>query len=117
MSTVRATPCSSCRKCRRARAILTPLARCSPRKPTISCSIRSGSLRGARYLAPYGHDGRMSSLRDFVYNVIVNEFAGPEPSPVILDAIIAYINDIDFLPNPNLGPAGRLIGQVSDTER
>jgi cytochrome c peroxidase len=75
------------------------------------------SLRGARYLAPYGHDGRMASLRDFVHNVIVNEFAGSEPSPVILDALVAYIQDIDFLPNPNLGPAGRLIGKVSDSER
>ena len=79
--------------------------------------IRIPSLRGARYLAPYGHDGRMSSLRDFVRNVIVNKFSGPEPLPVILDAIVAYINDIDFLPNPSLGPAGRLIGQVSDAER
>jgi cytochrome c peroxidase len=34
------------------------------------------SLRGARFLAPYGHDGRIGSLRDFVRNVIVNEFAG-----------------------------------------
>src|SRR5258707_1136632 len=57
------------------------------------------SLRGARYLAPYGADGRMPSLRDFVRNVIVNEFAGAEPSPAILDAILAYIHDIDFLPN------------------
>jgi cytochrome c peroxidase len=75
------------------------------------------SLRGARYLAPYGHDGRMASLRDFVHNVIVNEFAGPEPSPVILDALVAYIQDIDFLPNPNLGSGGHLIGKVSDSER
>jgi len=66
--------------------------------------VRIPSLRGARYLAPYGNDGRMPSLRDFVRNVIVNEFAGPEPSPVIVDAIGAYINDIDFLPNPSLGP-------------
>ena len=58
------------------------------------------SLRGARYLAPYGHDGRIASLRDFVRNVIVNEFAGPEPSPALLDAIVVYIEDIDFLPNP-----------------
>jgi cytochrome c peroxidase len=79
--------------------------------------IRIPSLRGARYLAPYGHDGRMSSLRDFVRNVIVNEFSGLEPSPVILDAIVAYIHDIDFLPNPVLGPGGRLTGQVSDAER
>ena len=66
------------------------------------------SLRGARYQAPYGHDGRTGSLRDFVHNVIVNEFAGREPSPQILDAIVAYIDDIDFLPNPNLDAAGRL---------
>src|SRR5271163_1579441 len=38
------------------------------------------SLRGARFMAPYGHDGRTASLRDFVRNVIVNEFAGPAPS-------------------------------------
>ncbi|MGO8913527.1 MAG: cytochrome c peroxidase [Bradyrhizobium sp.] len=79
--------------------------------------VRIPSLRGARYLAPYGHDGRMTSLHDFVHNVIVNEFAGPEPSPVIVDAIVAYIHDIDFLPNPNLGPGGRLIGQINDAER
>lgn len=75
------------------------------------------SLRGARYLAPYGHDGRIASLRDFVRNVIVNEFAGAEPSPAILDAIVAYIDDIDFLPNPRLGPGGRLTAKASDAER
>jgi cytochrome c peroxidase len=79
--------------------------------------VRIPSLRGARYLAPYGADGRMASLRDFVRNVIVNEFAGAEPSPAILDAIVAYIHDIDFLPNQSLGPAGRLVGKISDSER
>jgi cytochrome c peroxidase len=79
--------------------------------------VRIPSLRGARYLAPYGHDGRMASLRDFVHNVIVNEFAGPEPSPVIVDAIVAYIHDIDFLPNPSLGAAGKLTGSISESER
>jgi Di-haem cytochrome c peroxidase len=66
------------------------------------------SLRGARFLAPYGHDGRIGSLRDFVRNVIVNEFAGAEPSNQIVDAIVVYIEDIDFLPNPNLDQAQRL---------
>jgi di-heme cytochrome c peroxidase len=66
------------------------------------------SLRGARYLGPYGHDGRSASLRDFVRNVVVNEFAGAEPSAQVLDAIVAYIEDIDFLPNPNLDKLGRL---------
>jgi cytochrome c peroxidase len=79
--------------------------------------VRIPSLRGARYLAPYGHDGRMASLRDFVHNVIVNEFAGPEPSPAVLDAIVAYLQDIDFLPNPNLSPGGRLSARASEAER
>ena len=66
------------------------------------------SLRGARFLGPYGHDGRSASLRDFVRNVVVNEFAGSEPSAQVLDAIVAYIEDIDFLPNPKLDKLGRL---------
>jgi hypothetical protein len=66
------------------------------------------SLRGVRLLAPYGHDGRTASLRDFVRNVIVNEFGGPVPSQQILDAIMVYVEDIDFLPNPNLDQGGRL---------
>jgi mono/diheme cytochrome c family protein len=74
------------------------------------------SLRGARFLAPYGHDGRMASLRDFIRNVIVNEFSGPEPSPEILDAMATYIQDIDFLPNPSLGAGGKLTAQASAAE-
>src|SRR5215471_737331 len=70
--------------------------------------IRIPSLRGASRLAPYGHDGRFASLRDFIRNAIVNEFAGPEPAPAVLDAMVAYIQDIDFLPNPRLGLDGLL---------
>lgn len=75
------------------------------------------SLRGARQLAPYGHDGRTASLRDFVRNVIVGEFAGPEPSPMLLDALVAYINEIDFLPNPRLAPGGMLAAGAGEAER
>ena len=78
--------------------------------------VRIPSLRGARFLAPYGHDGRISSLRDFVYNVIVNEFDGPPPSSAVLDGLVAYINDIDFLPHPRIGGDGRLAAQASDAE-
>jgi hypothetical protein len=80
-------------------------------------SVRIPSLRGARFLAPYGNDGRIASLRDFVRNVIVNEFDGPEPSPTILDAIVAYIEDIDFLPNLNVAAGGRLGARTNDTQR
>jgi len=75
------------------------------------------SLRGAHLLAPYGHDGRTNSLRDFVRNVVVNEFAGAEPSPETLDALVAYVDDIDFVPNPRLGAGGRLVGTATAAEK
>jgi cytochrome c peroxidase len=78
--------------------------------------VRIPSLRGARFLAPYGHDGRMASLRDFVRGVIVGEFAGPEPSSALLDAIVAYVQEIDFLPDPKLGARGRLNNTASEAE-
>jgi hypothetical protein len=75
------------------------------------------SLRGARFLGPYGHDGRMPSLHDFVRNVVVNEFAGAEPSPQILDALVVYIEDIDFLPNPKLDKLGRLASGATQSQQ
>ena len=79
--------------------------------------VRIPSLRGARYLAPYGHDGRATSLRDFIHDVIVVEFAGPEPKPEILNGLVAYVRDIDFLPNPSLGEGGKLTAATSEAER
>jgi cytochrome c peroxidase len=66
------------------------------------------NLRGARYLWPFGHDGRFVSLRDFVRNAVVTEFAGAEPSPAALDALVAFIQDIALLPNRRLAADGRL---------
>lgn len=80
-------------------------------------AVTPPSLRGAKYLAPYGHDGRFASLRDFVRNVIVNEFAGPDPSAQVLDALVAYIEEISFLPNPKLAAGGRLSMEASDAAR
>ena len=80
-------------------------------------AVTPPSLRGARYLAPYGHDGRFASLRDFIRNVIVNEFAGPEPSPQVLDALETYVKEIAFLPNPKLAAGGRLSARASDAAR
>ena len=75
------------------------------------------SLRGAHLLAPYGHDGRMLSLRDFIRNVVVNEFSGPEPSAEILDALVIYVQDIDFVPNQRLGAGGRLAESSTKEEK
>jgi cytochrome c peroxidase len=75
------------------------------------------SLRGARFLGPYGHDGRQPSLRMFVRNVIVDEFGGVEPSAPILDAMVAYVEDIEFLPNRRVTSEGRLTGWNSVSAR
>jgi cytochrome c peroxidase len=66
------------------------------------------SLRGIRFTGPYGRDGRFASLRDFTRNVIVNEFNGQEPSPLVLDALVAYMLEFDFLPAPYLEFDGTL---------
>jgi cytochrome c peroxidase len=79
--------------------------------------VRVPSLRGARQLAPYAHDGRFAALPEFIRHVIVDEFAGPEPSQQVVDALENYINDIAFLPNPKLGPAGALGAAASDAAR
>lgn len=65
-------------------------------------------LRGIRFTAPYGRNGRFASLRDFIRNVIVNEFNGPEPDPIVVDSMLAYMMEFDFLPNPSLHKDGRL---------
>ncbi len=76
--------------------------------------VRVPSLRGVRFVGPYGNDGRKSSLRDFVRTVIVDEFSGPDPAPAVLDAMVAYIEDIDFLPNPRISIGGKLAAGASE---
>ena len=66
------------------------------------------SLRGIRFTAPYGRDGRVAGLRDFTRNVIVNEFAGAEPTPLMLDALVAYQLEFDWLPTSQLNRDGTL---------
>lgn len=79
--------------------------------------VSTPSLRGAKYLAPYGHDGRIASLREFIRNVIVNEFAGAEPSGQVLDGLVAYVNEISFLPNGKITSDGKLTAKAGDAAR
>jgi len=74
-------------------------------------------LRGIRFTAPYGRNGRFASLREFVRNVIVNEFNGPEPAPMLLDGMIAYMNEFEFLSNPALTKDGRLNESAPEAAR
>ncbi len=77
--------------------------------------INIPSLRGARWTAPYGGDGRFSSLAEFTRNVIVNEFAGVEPPSQFLDALVAYQRELDFPLNSMLRADGRLIAMAPDS--
>jgi cytochrome c peroxidase len=74
-------------------------------------------LRGIRFTGPYGRNGRFASLREFTRNVIVGEFNGEEPDPLLLDGMIAYMNEFDFLPNPALNKDGTLNGNASEAAR
>lgn len=80
-------------------------------------SIDIPSLRGIRFTAPYGRDGRFASLRDFVRNVIVNEFGGAEPTPLMLDALVTYMLEFDWLPSQYLNPDGTLNENASKQAR
>ena len=82
-----------------------------------SDSLDIPSLRGIRFTGPYGRDGRFGSLRDFTRNVVVNEFAGPEPTAMMLDALIAYMFEFDWLPSPYLNRDGSLNEQASVAAR
>lgn len=74
-------------------------------------------LRGIRFTAPYGRNGRFASLREFIRNVIVNEFNGPEPDPIVVDAMLAYMMEFDFLPNPMLNKNGTLNSRAPEDAR
>ena len=79
--------------------------------------INIPSLRGVRWTAPYGRDGRFASLEAFTRNVIVHEFAGDEPPAVIIDALAAYQRALAFPAAAQVGPAGRLTAEAGADAR
>ncbi len=48
------------------------------------------TLRGVKTKDRFGQDRRTASLREFTRRVIVTEFSGAEPDPLLLDALVAY---------------------------
>ena len=57
------------------------------------------SIFGARHTEPYSRAGNFASLREFTRFVIVEEFGGMEPTNLILDALVAYEESLNFLTN------------------
>lgn len=74
----------------------------------INNPINVPSLRGVRDSAPYGRDGRFEALRDFTRFALVEEFGGILSSALLMDALVAYQESLDYLDNPLLDEAGRL---------
>lgn len=79
--------------------------------------INVPSLRGSRYTAPYGHDGRTASLAEFVQDVITLEFDGAPLPADALAALVRYLRELDFLPNRNLDRSSRLSERASPSAR
>jgi mono/diheme cytochrome c family protein len=79
--------------------------------------INIPSLRGARFTAPYGHDGRHASLAEFVGEVVSGEFGAPALPPRQLAALVRYVQELDFVPNRILDERGRLTGTASARAR
>lgn len=77
-------------------------------------SLDIPSLRGIRFTAPYGRDGRFANLEEFTRNVIVNEFGGPEPTPLMLNALVQYMFEFDFLENSFLNDDGTLTADAPE---
>ncbi len=63
--------------------------------------INIPSLAGAAFSAPYGRDGRFASLRDFTTHALNREFSALDTDPLILDALVAYQQDLDLPPTPD----------------
>ncbi|MCW5730553.1 MAG: hypothetical protein KIT20_07340 [Alphaproteobacteria bacterium] len=74
------------------------------------------TLRGVGEKRWLGRDERVSSLREFTRHVIVVEFAGAEPSPLLLDALLAYMRVVapkESGEDPDV-EAVRLEGDIED---
>lgn len=75
------------------------------------------SLIGIAHTAPFGRDGRFPEIADFTLFVIINEFAGPAPSDLALEALVAFQESLEFPDNPMLGEDGRLAPAADDAAR
>jgi cytochrome c peroxidase len=83
----------------------------------VSNPVDIPSLRGVRYTAPYGRDGRTSSMAELVRTVVVDEFGGEELPPPYLAALVRYLNDLDFVPNRLLDRTNRLTNEAPELAR
>jgi hypothetical protein len=77
--------------------------------------IEIPSLRGAAGRRSYGHEARFASLRDFIRHVMMDEFAADEPSPWLLDALVASVAQL--MPTTEADAPVTLAGDLADIDR
>ena len=73
------------------------------------------SLRGARYTAPYGHAGSIASLGEFIDHVAGVELGQPPMRSDWREALVLYLEQLDFLPDPQVDALGRLTAKASES--
>lgn len=71
------------------------------------------SLLGTRHTAPFGRRGNFETIGDFTVHAIVNEFIGHQPSDLLLEALIAFQESLDFPTVRYLAEDGQLTGSAS----
>lgn len=83
----------------------------------VSDPVNVPSLRGVRFSAPYGRDGRTASLGEFTRSVVEREFAGASLGEEALASLVDYLLELDFLPNRNLDQRNQLTARASEAAR
>ena len=79
--------------------------------------INIPSLFGARHTAPFGRRGNFETIADFTIHAVVTEFIGQHPSELMLEALVAFQNTLDFPANSMLDSNGALTDAASDSAR
>lgn len=66
------------------------------------------SLRGVTRTGPWTWHGWQKSLRQLIHDSLTKTEQGSEPTDAELDAMLAYLETLDFKPNPHRNPTGPL---------
>ncbi len=69
---------------------------------------KTPSLRGVAQTAPYMWHGWQKDLRTSLRESIITSMQGPEPTEADLDALLAYVKTLDWVPSPHRNPDGTL---------
>jgi cytochrome c peroxidase len=70
------------------------------------------SLRGVAQTPPYTWHGWQPDLKDSIHESSLNSMQGSEPASEDLDALVAYMKTLDWVPSPHRQSGGALTAQA-----